>query len=48
MRLAIKSLLDKGIRRINVSLAGAFGDAAAGDLVNASAGTYLHAVIPLS
>ena len=29
VRLAIKSLLDKGIRRINVSLAGAFGDPAA-------------------
>ena len=29
VRLAIKSLLDRGIRRINVSLAGAFGDAAA-------------------
>jgi N-methylhydantoinase A/oxoprolinase/acetone carboxylase beta subunit len=29
VRLAIKALLDKGIRRINVSLAGAFPDAAA-------------------
>jgi acetophenone carboxylase len=33
VRLAIKSLLDKGIRRINVSLAGAFPDSTAEDRI---------------